>query len=223
MSKRMQTAVVVLILLIGVALVNQFGGTGLSDTPPPPAPAVTADDSSHDQEADSAPPAGAEGEAITEFLDAPIGPESAPVTVEWFFEAGNDCHTGWDSRFRNMADYYQPHLRLVFRPMHKQASQERSEQLGVNCMMGVAINGEVDHEVPGKGEVHFSAPPDMGTWDWADLITVIERELDRAGVEYTAFDRDLLQPGADPFAEPIRPGDENGSSPDSEGEVSAQP
>ncbi|MEA3402421.1 MAG: hypothetical protein U9R79_14380 [Armatimonadota bacterium] len=172
---RTVTAVVVVALLVGVALVNQLGSTS-GPEPPDKAPEPQATEAAGEQ---------LEPEDVPLWIDEPIGPEDAPVQVEWFFEADNECQTPWEQNFREMATSYAPNVRLVFRPWHLESTAERAEQIGdFGCTMGVAVNGKVEWHLADRGKVNFTAPPDLEEWTWEDLARVIELELERAGAEY---------------------------------------
>lgn len=172
---RTMTTVIVVVLLAGVALINAL----LSGGPPergdePLTPEEVREELKKDNP--SADP-------LIAAVDAPIGSADAPVVVEWFFETDNDCQAGYDRQMVELVQDYQPHVRLIFRPLHDPEAKKRADELGLACMMSIAINEEFNKQIPGLGEVYFSAPPDMGDWTMSDLRAAIEYELEKQGVE----------------------------------------
>ncbi|MGC9319655.1 MAG: hypothetical protein ACP5KN_16610, partial [Armatimonadota bacterium] len=145
---RTTTAIVVIALLGGVALVNQLGSTS-GPAPPEELPEPTTEEPSGEQ---------ADVEDAPLWIDEPIGPEDAPVQIEWFFEADNECHTPWEQNFREMATSYAPNVRLVLRPWHLESTRKRAEEIGdFGCQMGIAINGKHTWHLADRGEVNFTA------------------------------------------------------------------
>lgn len=134
----------------------------------------------HDEEAE-------EQELLTEPPD-PIGVEDAPVQIEVFYEDDNQCMMGFAPLMTEIGEQYAPHVRVVFKPTHLPENHRRSDELGLGCASGLAMNGEVVKKVPGLGRfnlVSFRGPPGMKDYNEKALRKAVEHELKIKGVEFT--------------------------------------
>lgn len=117
-----------------------------------------------------------------------IGPEDAPVKLEVFYEDDNQCMVGFAPLMTKLGEQYAPHLRVEFKPTQLPDNQRRSDELGLGCASGLAMNGEVVKNVPDLkpfGLVAFRGPPGMKDYDENLLRKAIEHELEIKGVDFT--------------------------------------
>lgn len=167
-----RTQILIILGLLAVAVAVNYsyfgvpGGTdqGGSDAPaPPPGPLVV-------EPSDPVDP-----------VD-PVGPADAPVKLEVFYEADNPCHGEVEPDARQFAARYGRQMRLELLPWHAEGTQERAEELEVECLVTVSVRANTKESGDGKDSVKFKAPAEIGGWTWEEVAEAVETEMAKAGV-----------------------------------------
>jgi hypothetical protein len=112
----------------------------------------------------------------------PIGPADALVKLEVFYELDNPCHAYIEPDARSFTDRYAPHVQLKLMPWNAEGTQERADQLGVDCLLAIAISGRDEQDSPSRGNVVFTAPTEIGGWSWDDVAALVDTRLAEAGI-----------------------------------------
>jgi hypothetical protein len=168
--KKTHTTIVVVVLLTALAAINYIGDpVGEEETSKPESEPVAESAAAEDLDLEPAP--------------EPIGPTDAPVVVEVFTEVDNACQGEVEPGAQSLAVTYAPHVCLQILPWNAEGTRERAEELGVDCMVAVALTARGEDGEPGETEVIYTAPPEMGEWTWSDVEVKVAERLLEAGVD----------------------------------------
>jgi hypothetical protein len=192
MSKKMITAIVIVVALAAVAGFNYLLKMDPSQLA---ARGVGKDPHSHGHDHNH----GDEGDAVKvpmEDLMRSIGPEIAQVQILALFGERATLENTFRPMFQQIVRDYQGHVRFEFVDNEAEEAERLIANVTNGRRVGLIINGEMVKEVPRAdlGMLTFGGSPDFEDWSERELRMAIEWELEQAGVEFKSH---LDQPSDD--------------------------
>ena len=192
MSKKMITAIVVVVLLAGIAGANYMMQMDPKHLAERGVGRDLHDHGSHEDHEGTAPP-----EVTLEELMEPIGSQDAVVVVETLFDDPTLIEDLLRPMFRMFDQRYPEHLRFEFIRNDSEEAEYLIENVTGGRRVGLIINGEMIKMVPDAplGMLAFGGTPVFEEWSAEDLEMAVEWELRQAGVDVEAT-RAEVQPEA---------------------------
>jgi len=182
MSKKTITALVVVVLLVGIGVFNyviNMDPTQLA------ARGVGRDAHSHDHDHDHEGDHEDQPPTLEEMLE-PLGPEGAPVTIHVLWQDRGDLESALRPMLTSVASTYEGHVRVEFIDPASDEYTKMVEEMAGGVEIGLLINGEMIKQVPEAplGVLAFAGSPTFEEWSPHDLLLVVEHELEAKGIEF---------------------------------------